>query len=335
MKYRQLGRTGVMISELSLGGMTFGKQQSSGFFDAIQTSEKEAHRVIDHALELGINCIDTSNIYGSGASEEIIGRCIASKRSSVILATKVGGPMSADPNQRGLSRRHVLQACDNSLQRLGTDYIDLYQIHWSDPKTPIDETLRAFEDLVRAGKVRYIGASNIGAYQTMKGLAVSERLGVSRFESLQLQYNLLVRDIEEEIVPMCQQESLGVFVWGPQAQGFLSGKYTREKSPEPNTRFAAWDSIYQRYSTERNWQILEAVKHIAQALDRTPSQTALAWVLSQPTVTSVIVGVKTLEHLQQNLGAADVTFAEEHKKALEEISLPTPRYPFGALKRPD
>ena len=335
MKLRQMGSTGLYLSELGLGAMTFGLNRQGGFFDRIQTSIDEAERIIDRAIDAGINFIDTADVYGEGASEELLGQALKERRKRMVLATKVGGAMGEGPNRRGLSRHHIIASCDASLRRLQTDYVDLYQAHWPDARIPLEESLRAFDDLVRAGKVRYVGASNFGAYRLTKSLWTSDRRGIARYNCLQPQYSLLVRDIEDEILPMCQAEGIGVVCWGPQAQGFLSGKYHRDGKRPEGSRLASWEWVFERHDTDRQWDVVDAVRSAAEASGGTPSQVALRWVLSRPGVTSVIVGARTAEQLDQNVGAVDLGISSEALDALTEISAVRSRYPFATLSKPE
>jgi aryl-alcohol dehydrogenase-like predicted oxidoreductase len=324
MRIRKLGRTGLKVSQLCLGAMTFGNKEWG-------CDEPTSKRLIDRFLDAGGNFIDTADTYSNGVSEEITGRALKGKRQQVVLATKVAAPMGPGPNDLGLSRRHVLDAVDASLRRLGTDWIDLYQVHAYDPTTPLDETLRVLDDCVRAGKVRYLGCSNYSAWQLMKATALARELGTARFDGLQPQYSLACRTIEREHLPLCREEGIGVVPWSPLAGGLLTGK-VRKGKPGEGTR-AAVDPNWTRFRTEKNFEIAETVVQVAQSLDRTPSQVALAWVLSQPGITAPNFGARTLEQLEDNLGAAQGVLPEEARKRLDEVSALELVYPYDFHER--
>jgi aryl-alcohol dehydrogenase-like predicted oxidoreductase len=324
MRIRKLGRTGLKVSQLCLGAMTFGNKEWG-------CDEPTSRRIVDRFLDAGGNFIDTADVYSNGVSEEITGRAIQGKRRQVVLATKVAGPMGPGPNDLGLSRRHVLDGVEASLRRLGTDWIDLYQVHAYDPTTPLDETLRALDDCVRAGKVRYIGCSNHSAWQLMKATALARELGTARFDCLQPQYSLACRTIEREHLPLCREEGIGVIPWSPLAGGLLTGKVRKGKTSE-GTR-AAIDPNWSRFRTEKSFEIAETVVQVAQALGRTPSQVALAWVMAQPGITAPIFGARTLEQLEDNLGAAQVVLDAEARKRLDEVSALELVYPYDFHER--
>jgi aryl-alcohol dehydrogenase-like predicted oxidoreductase len=322
MRMRKLGRTGLKVSNLCLGAMTFGNTQWG-------CDEPTSRRLVDRFLDVGGNFVDTADVYSNGVSEEITGRAIQKKRAQVILATKVAGPMGTGPNDLGLSRKHVLDGVDASLRRLGTDYIDLYQVHAYDPTTPVDETLRALDDCVRAGKVRYLGCSNFSAWQLMKATALARELGTARFDCLQPQYSLVCRHIEREHLPLCLEEGIGVIPWSPLGGGLLTGKVRRGGKPPAGTRGAVEAGTYaQRFGSERNLAIAETVVETARRLGRSASQVALAWVLEQRGVTSAIFGARTPEQLDDNLGAADLRLDDEARKRLEEASALELVYPY-------
>ncbi len=326
MEYRRLGATGLKVSELCLGCMTFGRE----------TDEATARRIIDRYLELGGNFLDTANVYAAGASEEITGRIIKDRRDSVVLATKVrfnaniflGKPVP--PNDIGLSRRHIMAEVERSLRRLQTDYIDLYQVHSWDFETPIEETMRALDDLVRQGKVRYIGASNFTAWQLVKSLWVSDIHNYARFDSLQPQYSLISREIEREILPLCRYEEIGVIPWSPLGGGFLTGKYRSGGKPPEDARLSKMD-LWGRLANERNYRTLEAVEQIARERGRTIAQIALAWVNQQPGISSVIYGARTVEQNEENLGAVGLRLESAELEALDRASALAPEYP-GAMQ---
>ncbi len=317
MEYRSLGRTGVKVSSLCLGCMMFGGR----------AGPEESMRIIDRALDAGINFLDTANVYSRGRSEEIVGEALrrTGRRHQVILATKVHGVMDdADPNARGNSRRHIIAQCEASLRRLQTDYIDLYQIHRPQPEIPIDETLRALDDLVRAGKVRYIGTSTFAAWQIVEALWVSERYGLNRFVCEQPPYNLLDRRIERELLPMARTFGIAVIPWSPLAGGLLTGKYRRGMEPPEDSRFASYQSNprYRRRMNERIWDVIEGLEPIAADKGVTLSQLALAWCMAQPGVTSPIIGPRTLEQLEDNLKALEVRITDEDRARIDAVIPP-------------
>jgi aryl-alcohol dehydrogenase-like predicted oxidoreductase len=328
MEYRRLGGTGLKVSELCLGCMTFGRE----------TEEKVARKILDRFIEVGGNFIDTANVYAAGASEEILGRIVGERRKDLVVATKVrfnanaflGKPVA--PNQIGLSRAHIMSEVESSLRRLQTDYIDLYQVHSWDFETPIEETMRALDDLVRHGKVRYIGASNFTAWQLMKSLWVSDKHGYARFDCLQPQYSVITRDIEREILPLCRSEKVGVIPWSPLGGGFLTGKYRSGQRPPEDSRLAKVD-MWNRLQNERNYSTLEAVEQIAKERGRPISQVALAWVNQQPGISSVIYGARTEEQNDQNLGAVGFHLEAAELAALDKASALQPEYPSSMQAR--
>ncbi len=326
MDYRRMGETGLLVSELCLGCMTFGRE-------ADETTSRE---LVDRFLEAGGNFLDTANVYSDGVSEEITGRAIKGVRDDLVLATKVRFPMGEGPNDAGLSRKHILQSCEKSLRRLGTDYIDLYQVHCWDELTPLEETLAALTDLVREGKVRYIGVSNFTAWQIMKSLWVSEAGGFERFVCLQPQYSLVERNIEYEILPVCREEGLGVIPWSPLGGGFLSGKYRREERPPEDSRIAGatenMEEYWDRRATERNWRVLDAVGEIAEETGKTYAQISLNWLLRQEGVTAPIIGARTMEQLEDNLGAAGWELAAEQVERLSEAGALEDVYPYRFIR---
>lgn len=328
MQYRYLGRTGLKVSELCLGAMTFGRE----------TSEADSLRMLDRFVEAGGNFIDTANVYSQGISEEILGRWLAGKRrDDFIIATKVRFAMGPGPNDLGLSRKHILSAVEASLHRMNTDYIDLYQVHMWDPGTPLEETLQALDQLVRAGKVRYLGASNYAGYQLQKAIDLSRLHGWEPFACLQPLYNLLDRSFEWELGPVCETEGVGVIPWSPLRGGWLSGKYQRGMmSPPSNTRIEeagkrGWSEAWEVYANERTWQVIDQLSAVAAEMEKTPAQVALNWLLKKSVVTSPILGARTLAHLNDNLGATGWTLTEEQAVRLDKASdLPLP-YPYESL----
>jgi aryl-alcohol dehydrogenase-like predicted oxidoreductase len=323
MKYRQLADTGVFVSELCLGAMTFGGRgqiwEKIGGLD-----QAAADAIVHRALDAGVNFIDTANVYSGGESETMVGKAIAGRRQDVVLATKVRGRMGPGPNQVGLSRLHIMESVEASLKRLNTDYIDLYQIHRFDPLTNIEDTLRALDDLVRAGKVRYIGCSNLFAWHLMKALAVSRQQNLERFKCTQSYYSLAGRELEREMIPLLKDQGLGLLVWSPLAGGFLSGKFTREGGDE-SARRAKFD--FPPVNKEQGFAILDVLIPMAAARGKTVPQVALAWILANEAVTSVIIGAKKIEQLDDNLKSVDVTLSADELKALDEASKLTVEYP--------
>lgn len=329
MKYRPLGASGLMVSELCLGTMVFGETGARG------TDAKAAEVIIHTFLEAGGNHIDTADVYAGGRSEEIVGKALKNHRERVVLATKVRFSMGEEPNQQGLSRLHIQQGVEASLRRLDTDVIDLLYAHCWDPLTPLEETMRAFDDLVRAGKVRYIGVSNFKAWQLMKALDVSASHNWVGFVAAQYQYSLVERNIEHEIGDLCATHGVGLTPWSPLGGGFLSGKYHPGDKPAdgrlavmPDETEEAWH----RRATERNWNILETVEEVTGAHRASHSQVALAWLLRQPAVSSVIMGVRTLEQLQDNLAGSQVALTEQELAHLDEVSRPEEPYPYRFIE---
>lgn len=326
MKYNLLGNTGLKVSELCLGTMTFGGQ---GRFKPIgQLNQAEVDTIVKRAVEAGINFIDTANVYSEGLSEELTGQSVHNlglKRDDLVLATKVKGKMGEGPNQLGLSRKHILQQVEESLKRLKTDYIDLYQIHGYDPLTPMEETLEVLNDLVRSGKVRYIGASNLSSWQLMKALSWSAHHRMAGFVSLQAYYTLANRDLERELVPLLTDQKTGLMVWSPLAGGLLSGKYSRKMEAEEGSRRTHFD--FPVVDKEKLFDIVDGLKPLAQQKGVTVAQLSIAWLLHQPVVSTVIIGAKKLDQLNDNLQAVDVRFTPEELSHLDSISKMSPEYP--------
>ena len=336
MRHKPLGRTGLFVSELCLGTMTFGG--SAGMWAQIgQLQQADAERLIGQAVDAGVNFIDTADVYAGGASEEITGQALRNlklPRENIVVASKVFSDMGAGPNQRGLSRSHILDAVKASLRRLQLDHIDLYQVHGFDAATPIDETLRALDQLVRHGHVRYIGVSNWAAWQIVKALGISERLGLARFESLQAYYTVAGRDLERELVPMLASEGLGLMVWSPLAGGFLSGKFSRDGEAAPavgESRRASFD--FPPVDKPRAHDCVDAMRPMAEARGVSVAQIALAWVLHQPAVTSVILGAKRPEQLAENLAATAVQLSRDELATLDAVSRLPSEYPGWMLAR--
>ena len=325
MEYRQLGNSGLRISVLTLGTMTFGGR---GVFKAVGATELDAaKRQIDMALDAGINLIDTANMYSTGRSEEIVGEAVQSKRDDLLIATKVRFPMGDGPNQAGLSRHHIITECEASLRRLRTDRIDLYQVHEWDGLTPLEETLSALQHLVESGKVRYVGVSNYAAWQLMKALGTAERDHLARFVSQQIYYSLQERSAEYELLPLAVDQGLGTLVWSPLAGGLLSGKYRRGQTPPEGSRHVGdWDEP-PVYDEDRLYDTIDALVEIADGHGVSAAQVALAWLLQRPTVSSVIIGARTDEQLADNLKSADLVLSSEERATLEQVSRPDLIYP--------
>jgi aryl-alcohol dehydrogenase-like predicted oxidoreductase len=325
MEYMTLGRSGLAVSRLCLGTMTFGRE----------ADEAASGAMVDRFLDAGGTFVDTADVYGPRVSEEITGRALDGRRDRVVLATKVRFATGDGPNDAGLSRRHVIAACEASLRRLGTDWIDLYQVHMWDRLTPIEETLGALTDLVAAGKVRYIGASNFAGWHLMRAAAASAAHGYERFVSLQPQYSLIERRLEYEIGPAAQELGLGIVPWGPLAQGMLSGKYDRSAGPAGDTRMGTakpdWVEHWDRRDEDRNWRIVETVAEIARETGRSPAQVALNWLLSRPGVAAPIVGARRVEQLEDNLGAVGWRLDDAQLARLTEISEPPPLHPYDMI----
>lgn len=334
MRLNPLGRTGIFVSELCLGTMTFGG--AAGMWGQIgDLQQTDAEKLIGQALDAGINFIDTADVYAEGVSEEITGQALKNlkiPRENVLLASKVFGVTGAGPNNRGLSRSHILDGVKASLKRLQVDHIDLYQVHGFDPATPIEETLRALDQLVRHGHVRYVGVSNWAAWQIVKALGIAERLGLSRFESLQAYYSVAGRDLERELIPMLRSEGLGLMVWSPLAGGFLSGKYRRDQqNTETGSRRIAFD--FPPVNKEKAWDCIDVMRPIAAAHGVSVARIALAWLLHQPQVTSVIVGAKRPDQLADNIAAAELTLSTEELDQIGKVSQLPSEYPGWMLGR--
>ena len=323
MKYRPLADTGIFVSELCLGTMTFGG--SGRIWEAIGGIDQTVvDGIVHRALDAGINFIDTANVYAAGESETMLGKALGSRRADIVLATKVRGRTGQGANQVGLSRLHIMREVEASLTRLGTDYIDLYQIHRHDPLTNIEDTLRALDDLVRSGKVRYIGCSNLPAWQLMKALALSREQHLERFRCTQSYYSLVGRDLEREMIPLIEDQGLGLLVWSPLAGGFLSGKFTRTGGDEAARR-ATFD--FPPVNKEKGFDVLDVLSTVAGRHGVSVPQIALAWILAKPIVTSVIIGARRLAQLDDNLKAIDVALTADDLKELDEVSKLTLEYP--------
>ena len=328
MNYRYLGRTGLKVSELCLGAMTFGRE----------SSEAESYQMLDHFKSVGGNFIDTADVYSLGGSEEVLGRWLKNqKRDDFIIATKVRFNMGDGPNDLGLSRKHILAGVEASLHRLGTDYIDLYQIHGWDPGTPFEETLQTLNSLVLSGKVRYIGASNLTAWQLQKAIDLSRFNGWEPFSCLQPLYNLLDRELEWDLVPVCLNEGVGIIPWSPLRGGWLSGKYQRAMAAPPEgTRVdeagkRGWGEAWDHYANERTWTIIDTMQEISQENGKSIAQIALNWLLQMPGVTAPIIGVRTLKHLEDNLGANGWALTADQMAKLNQVSEKPLNYPHSMI----
>ena len=326
MEYRQLGQSGLRVSVLSLGTMTFGGET---FFNKVgATDVKGARHQVDLCLEAGVNLFDTANIYSHGLSEEILGQVLEGRRDKVLIATKFRMVMRDGPNDGGASRHHIIKECEDSLRRLRTDYIDLYQIHEWDGETPLEETLETLDTLVRSGKVRYIGCSNYSGWHLMKALAVSDRRDYARFVSQQIYYSLQARDAEYELVPITLDQGLGILVWSPLAGGLLTGKYRRgQKTPEGTRHFNNWGEP-PIHNEEQLYNIIDLLVELGETHKVSPAQVALAYLLGRPGVTSLVIGARTEEQLADNLAAASVRLAPEERAQLDKASAPVLLYPY-------
>jgi aryl-alcohol dehydrogenase-like predicted oxidoreductase len=330
MDYRNLGATGLKVSELCLGAMTFGRE----------STEEVSRQMLDRFTEAGGNFIDTADVYAGTRPEEILGRWLKERRrDDFVIATKVRGKVGEAANDVGLSRKHILSGVDASLRRLQTDYIDLYQVHAWDSATPLEETLSTLNSLVESGKVRYIGASNFTGWQLQKAIDLSRRMGWEFFTCLQPQYNLLCRTPEWEILRVCQNEGLGVIPWSPLRGGWLSGKYRRGmEAPPAGTRVEeaeakGWGESWSAYNNEHTWSVLDALFAVAEEVDKTPAQVALNWVLNRPTVTAPIIGARTVEQLESNLGSTGWSLSPEQQQHLDQASQPDSVYLYESMHR--
>jgi aryl-alcohol dehydrogenase-like predicted oxidoreductase len=316
MNYKRLGRTGLRVSEVCMGTMTFGGV----------TDEAEAKKIVDRCLEAGVNFFDTADVYTEGRSEQILGSLIKDKRDSLVIATKVFNPKGPGPNDMGLSRKHIIEACEASLRRLGTDYIDLYQVHADDRETPQEETLRALDQLMREGKVRYIGASNHVAWRLSDALWTSETKGLARYECLQPLYNLIERGVDAELLPLCRSKGVGIITWSPLASGWLTAKYRGEVPADARLNEPGRPPMGATVDRDR---ILDAVIKVAEDLNATPAQVALRWVMEQDGITSAIIGARNVQQLDDNLGAAELKMDQETWKGLDRVSRLPLTYPSG------
>jgi aryl-alcohol dehydrogenase-like predicted oxidoreductase len=327
MKYNTLGNTGLLVSEICLGTMTF--STAEGMWKPIAgVEQKLADDLLKQSLDAGVNFVDTADVYSSGESEKMLAQSIANlgiARKDLVIATKGYGRTGPGRNDIGASRGHLMHAVEASLQRLRTDYIDLYQIHAFDTVTPIEETLRALDTLVEQGKVRYVGCSNWHAWQIMKALGIAEARSLAKFDTLQAYYSIAGRDLEREIVPLLKDQKLGLLVWSPLAGGLLSGKFSRDNQKPEASRRSAFD--FPIVDKERAWNVIDVMRPIADAHQTSVATVALAWILAKPFVTSIIIGAKRVDQLQQNLAAVDLKLTEDETKRLDEVSALPPEYP--------
>ncbi len=339
MERRQLGSAGLRVSLLSFGAMTVG--ESRGFMKGVTSDEAEARRVLDRALDAGMDTVDTANVYSEGSSEELLGRWLEGKRDRVVLATKcrfptVGSGPDVPPHDQGLSRKAILRACEASLRRLRTDHVDLYQVHMQDRTVPIEETLEALTDLVRAGKVLYVGCSNYAGYRLVESLWAADRRHLVPYASIQMQWSLAAREGERELVPAARAFGLGILAWSPLARGFLTGKYRRGSAPPAGSRLSVWQDTWRAFDNDRCWRVLDAVEAVARRVGATPSAVSLAWLLGRPGLTSVIVGARTVAQLEENLKSLDVRLSPEDVAELDRASTPDWGYPqsFIGVREP-
>jgi aryl-alcohol dehydrogenase-like predicted oxidoreductase len=330
MEFRFMGQTGLLVSELCLGAMTFGRE----------TPEDESYPMMDRFEEAGGNFIDTADVYSTGISEQIVGRWLVNKaREQWVIATKARFAMGTGPNDVGLSRKHLVSALEASLKRLQTDYIDLYQVHAWDNRTPLEETLSTLNDMVRAGKVRYIGVSNYTGWQLQKAIDLSKQMGWEPYTCLQAQYNLLVRTMEWELTPVCLNEGVGLIPWSPLRGGWLSGRYRRDMDgPPPDSRVDmagrfGWGESWQNYNNEFTWSVLDALFDVAEQAGKHPAQVALRWLLQMPAVTAPIIGARTMDHLETNLGSCGWELSQEQMQRLSAASDPGQPYPYEMVNR--
>jgi aryl-alcohol dehydrogenase-like predicted oxidoreductase len=335
MKYNQLGRTGLFVSEICLGAMTFGGEAEAGFWKVMGgLAQPEVDAIVGRALGAGVNFIDTADVYAFGASERLVGQALKNlgvKRKDVVIATKVLGEMGPGPNDRGASRGHIMDSVYGSLERLQTDHIDLYQIHGNDTVTPIDETLRALDDLTRQGLVRYIGVSNWAAWKIARALGLSEAKGYARFETLQAYYSIAGRDLERELVPMITEEQVGLMVWSPLAGGLLSGKFGPGSAAPNDARRASFD--FPPVNLDRGWACVAAMREIGDAHGVSVARVALAWLLAKQHVMSVIIGAKTIEQLDDNLASVHLALSADEIAKLDAVSALPAEYPGWMLDR--
>lgn len=329
MEYGYLGQSGLRVSRLALGTMTFGRSGAGA--PSVASSNDDAKAVLDRALDAGINLIDTANIYNKGESERLLGAWLREKRKDVVLATKCRFPTGEGSNDQGLSRQHIIEACEASLRRLNTDHIDLFQTHMQDTHVPVEETMRALDDLVRSGKVRYAGCSNYTGYRLVESLWASDRGGFSRYASVQLEYSLVCRGAEREVVPAAKAHGLGVLAYSPLGRGFLTGKYTAGDAPPPGSRLEAWTDSWKALANSDNFALVEVVRDIARDHATTPAVVSLAWALTRPFLTSLILGARNVDQLSSNLAALSLRLSAEETARLDDLSIPSWGYPYAFI----
>jgi aryl-alcohol dehydrogenase-like predicted oxidoreductase len=326
MQYSRLGDTGLVVSRLAFGSMTFGTAATGPFTSVYKVNQAGADALVGRAIDAGINFFNSADVYAAGESERILGKAIGARRKEVVIATKVGNRMGPSLIETGLSRRHILDAVEGSLTRLGTDYIDVYLVHKVDPFAPIEETIEALEDVVRAGKARYVGFSNWPAWMAAKAVGIQRARGWSPFRAAEMYYSLLGRDLEHEVVPLCLDAGIGVMVWSPLAGGFLSGKYTRSKPKgEAGDRLSGFEFL--PYDRERAYGLIDLLQSIGGRRGASPAQISLAWLLTRPAVSAILVGASSVAQLDENLKAADVRLEAEDLSALDEATRPVAPYP--------
>ena len=326
MQYNRLGDTGLLVSRLAFGAMTFGEAaEGSAFASIYKVDQKGADELVARSLEAGVNFFNTADAYAEGRSEEMLGRALGTRRRDVVIATKVGNRMGPALTRQGLSRHHLIGAAEDSLRRLGTDYVDVYLVHRLDPYTPVEETLEALDDLVRAGKVRYVGFSNWPAWLAAKSVGLQREHGWARFRAAEMMYSLVGRDLEHEVVPFAQDAGIGIMAWSPLAGGFLSGKYTRQNPGGSGGRLTGFDLI--PFDRERGYDLVERLRQIGAAHGASVAQVSLAWLRTRAYVSSVLVGASRPEQLADNLGAASVQLSPEEVREIDEMTTPAPAYP--------
>jgi len=330
MQFATLGNTGLVVSRLAFGAMTF-TSGNQDFASVYKVGAQLANELVGRSLDAGVNFFDTADAYAGGQSEVLLGHALKSRRNDVVIATKVGMRSGTAVTQSGLSRRHILATVDASLQRLGTDWIDVYIAHREDPFTPLEETLAAFDAVVRSGKVRYLGFSNWSAWKVAAALEIQKANGFAPFTHGQMHYSLLGRDVERDVIPMMRRYGLGLMVWSPLSSGFLSGKYTRATLSDPNNRFSGFDLL--PFDKEHGFELVERLRKIAAEHDASVAQTALAWLLAKHDVTSVLVGASKLNQLDDNLGAASITLTEAELAELDAATALSPVYPNWFIER--
>lgn len=331
---RSLGKSGLKVSAMALGTMTFGA--STTYMKDVTAEDEEARLIFDRALDRGITLIDTANSYSQGTTERLLGEWLKGKRDRIVLASKCGLPVPAESQpgpyrDRGLSRAHIIESCEASLRRLNTDHIDLYQMHMQDSTVPIEETLRACDDLIRSGKVRYIGCSNYTGYRQTEAAIIARQLGTHAYASVQTQWSLAVRDAEREIIPSATHQNMGVIVWSPLARGFLSGKFRRGQVAPSGSRLAQWAASYARMDNDRNWNTMAIVSALAEKLDTTCAAVSIAWLLARRPVSSVLIGARSIKQFDDSFAASQIELSQNDIDALEIASRPDWGYPYDFI----